>query len=130
VTAVDHGADLVNLTACETELGEITTDGVVGLRQAFLRAGCRALTMSMWSIPTDETVEQIGDFYSHWLANSRGPQSRRTKRCAPPLARVRDSPNSGYSGHPIFWMGIFYVGDPGDLPGVPADNGEPTNNAL
>jgi CHAT domain-containing protein len=125
-----RGTDLVNLTACETGLGQVTADGVVGLRQAFLLAGCRALTMSMWSIPTDETVDQIVDFYSRWLADSRGAAAspyeafRAAQRGA--LARARNSPKSGYSGHPFFWAGVIYAGDPGDLPETPGRE-EPTN---
>jgi hypothetical protein len=51
VTAMNlQGPERVNLTACETGLGEVTPDGVVGLRQAFLLAGARALTMSMLEV--------------------------------------------------------------------------------
>jgi tetratricopeptide (TPR) repeat protein len=134
VTAVDlRGTDLVNLTACKTGLGEITTDGVVGLRQAFLLAGCRALTMSMWSIPTDETVEQIGDFYSRWLADSRGAtvspyQAFRAAQLVA-LARARSTSKSGYSAHPFFWAGMIYAGDPGDLPERPIRS-EPSTNST
>src|SRR5262249_23745362 len=41
------GTELVSLTACETGLGAVTPDGIAGLRQAFLAAGARSLTMSM-----------------------------------------------------------------------------------
>jgi tetratricopeptide (TPR) repeat protein/CHAT domain-containing protein len=116
-----QGTELVNLTACETGLGEVTPDGVVGLRQAFLLAGARALTMSMWEVPAGETTTQMGDFYQRWLG---GPAARRATttrygafRGAQLAALARARQTYG-GGHPFYWAGTVYVGDPGDLPVV------------
>ena len=77
VTGMDlEGTELVNLTACETGVGAVTPDGVAGLRQAFLWAGARSLTMSMWEVPVTEVTAQIETFYSRWLdvpAGQAGP---------------------------------------------------------
>lgn len=51
-----QGTELVNLTACETGLGEVTPDGGAGLRQTLLLAGARSLTTSMWEVPVEETT--------------------------------------------------------------------------
>lgn len=112
-----QGTELVNLTACETGLGEVTPDGVVGLRQAFLLAGARALTMSMWEVPADQTAQQISQFYDNWLGGEgKRPASRyEAFRAAQLTALARARQNEG-AGHPFFWAGIVYVGDPGDLP--------------
>jgi CHAT domain-containing protein len=113
-----RNTELVNLTACETGLGEVTPDGVVGLRRAFSLAGARSLTMSMWEVPADETASQIYDFYKNWLAGTA--QAQATSRYAAfhasqlaALARARE--NHG-AGHPFYWAGVVFVGDPGDLP--------------
>jgi CHAT domain-containing protein len=111
-----QGTELVNLTACQTGLGEVTPDGVVGLRQSFLLAGARSLTMSMWEVPAEETGRQISNFYERWLGEGKETrkmtryQAFRSAQLAA-LARVRQRGG----GHPFYWAGLIYVGDPGDL---------------
>jgi CHAT domain-containing protein len=116
VTGMDlRGTELVNVTACDTGLGEVTPDGVAGLRQGFLLAGARSLTMSMWEVPPKETTQQIGAFYERWLGvkgTSRYKAFRASQQQA--LKHARDT--YGGAGHPLFWAGVVYVGDPGDLP--------------
>jgi CHAT domain-containing protein/tetratricopeptide (TPR) repeat protein len=121
-----YGTELVNLTACETGLGDVTPDGVAGLRQAFLWAGARALTMSMWEVPVDETTSQIADFYARWLddGDGRAPAARYAAFRGAQLAALRAVREKHGSGHPFFWAGTVFVGDPGDLssrpPGAPS----------
>ena len=122
-----QGTELVNLTACETGLGEVTADGIVGLRHAFLLAGAHALTMSMWEVPTAETTEQIRDFYTAWLDGPKKNQQKAISRYQAfrssqlaALDRSRNGNNKKTRGisHPFYWAGIVYVGNPGDLPPV------------
>jgi tetratricopeptide (TPR) repeat protein len=113
-----HGTELVNLTACETGLGEVTPDGVAGLRQAFLLAGTRALTMSMWEVPAEETTGQIVDFYDRWLSGNKSgqPTTRYGAFRAAQLAALARARREYGAGHPFYWAGVVFVGDPGDLP--------------
>ncbi len=114
-----QGTDLVNLTACETGLGEVTPDGVAGLSQGFLLAGARSLTMSMWEVPAEETTQQIGDFYHRWLGNEgKGstPEHRYEAFHAAQLQALTRARQDHGTGHPFFWAGMIFVGDPGDLP--------------
>jgi CHAT domain-containing protein/Tfp pilus assembly protein PilF len=114
-----QGTELVNLTACETGLGEVTPDGVAGLRQAFLLAGARALTMSMWEVPAEETTQQISDFYDRWVGSEgkgRKPAARYEAFHAAQLAALARARQNHGSGHPFYWAGTIFVGDPGDLP--------------
>ena len=116
VTGMDlQGTELVNLTACETGLGEVTPDGVAGLRQAFLLAGARSLTVSMWEVPADETTAQVSDFYDRWLGGTKHVARYEAFHAAQLAALARARQDHG-SGHPFYWAGIVYVGDPGDLP--------------
>lgn len=117
-----QGTELVNLTACETGLGEVTPDGVAGLRQGFLLAGARSLTMSMWEVPADETTHEIGDFYNGWLGNQgqgKQPQHRYEAFHAAQLAALSRARDEHGAGHPFYWAGTIFVGDPGDLPALP-----------
>jgi tetratricopeptide (TPR) repeat protein len=115
-----QGTELVNLTACETGLGEVTSDGVAGLRSAFLMAGARSLTMSMWEVPAVETTEQIADFYERWLGGSAGTKAATRYEAfrAAQLGALAQARQRYGAGHPFYWAGVVYVGDPGDLPQV------------
>ena len=113
-----QNTQLVNMTACETGLGEVTPDGVAGLRQAFLLAGARSMTMSMWEVPAQETAEEISDFYSRWLGEGKGPRTETRYEAfhAAQLAALKRARENYGAGHPFYWAGVVYVGDPGDLP--------------
>lgn len=120
VTGMDlDGTRLVNLTACETGVGSVTAEGVVGLRGGFLLAGARAITMSMWGVPVEETTQQMLDFYGLWLGSPEAqnlpgvPYQAFHKSQLAALNRAR---KINGAGHPFLWAGTVYVGDPGDLP--------------
>jgi CHAT domain-containing protein/tetratricopeptide (TPR) repeat protein len=122
------GTELVNLTACETGIVEVTPEGLAGLRQAFLWAGARALTTSLWEVPVEETTSQLAEFYARWLdeENGRGSAGRYAAFRASQLAALAQARKAHGSGHPFFWAGTVFVGDPGDLPsrqGVPSSGG-------
>lgn len=114
--------DLVVLTACETGLGVsqhasgaslsgIITPGqaVSGFRQAFLVAGAKSLVMSMWRVPDKPSIEQIENFFKLWLI-SKLPRYQAFHSAQ--LAALKLARSKFGSGHPIWWAGFVYVGDP------------------
>ena len=60
--------DLVVLSACNTALGEISSQGVSGLQQAFKRAGVQTMIMALEPVRDDATQVLMTTFYSLLLS--------------------------------------------------------------
>lgn len=63
-------ADLVVLTGCDTALGKITGDGVIGLSRAFLGAGADSVIGSLWEVDDIKTTFIITEFYGNLSRNT------------------------------------------------------------
>lgn len=61
------GLDLVVLSACQTGLGEITSDGIFGLQRGFKKAGAGTLLMSLWNVNDEATAILMSEFYRNLL---------------------------------------------------------------
>lgn len=62
-----RGTGLVVLSACETGMGDITSDGVWGLQRAFKIAGAKTLILSLWEIAEEPTEQFMTIFYHEYL---------------------------------------------------------------
>lgn len=123
VMALDlNGTELVVLATCETGLGvsqgtqstgmkQPTGESVAGLRQAFSIAGARSVVMSIWSVPLDQTVKQMETFLNAWLSRGTGRYSAFRESQLSALATARQHAGNG---HPFWWAGFLYIGDPDD----------------
>jgi len=60
---LDLNAELVVLSACDTGLGSITGDGVIGLSRALITAGTPSVIVSLWAVPDAPTAELMTEFY-------------------------------------------------------------------
>ncbi len=60
-------ADLVTLSACQTGLGKLLSQGMIGLSRAFLAAGARSLLVSLWRVDDEATKEMMIAFYREYL---------------------------------------------------------------
>ena len=58
-----RGLELVVLSACESGLGKISSEGVDGLQRGFKKAGAQAIIMSLRSVKDKETAEFMTCFY-------------------------------------------------------------------
>ena len=64
IAELELAADFVNLSACETGLGRIYRgEGIVGLTQAFLIAGAKSLSVSLWQIDDEVTRSFMTGLY-------------------------------------------------------------------
>lgn len=62
------GTSLIVLSACETALGDISSDGVYGLQRAFKMAGVSTIVMSLWEVDDKATSLFMSNFYKSWLS--------------------------------------------------------------
>lgn len=97
------GTDLVVLSACETGLGEITSEGVFGLQRAFKKAGVQTLIMSLWKVDDNATSLFMRTFYKQWLGG-------KSKHAAflDAQAAVRECKESDYS-NPYYWASFIML---------------------
>ena len=102
IAAMDlSGIDLVVLSACETGLGEITSEGVFGLQRAFKKAGVQTLIMSLWKVDDNATSLFMQTFYKHWLDG-------KSKHEAFSIAQSTVSDNESYS-NPYYWAAFIML---------------------
>lgn len=93
-------ADLVVLSGCETALGRITGDGVIGLSRSFLGAGADSVIGSLWNVPDIPTASLVTDFYDNLSENTDKAGALRQAM----LETMKKYPN------PRDWAGFTLVG--------------------
>jgi CHAT domain-containing protein len=101
VSLLSLRARLVVLSACETGLGNISGDGVIGLSRAFMGAGARSVVVSLWTVPDAATAELMQSFYT---ALGRGRDAAQALRAAMLVTRT-------HHPDPLDWAGFILVGD-------------------
>lgn len=62
-----YNTDLAVLSACQTGLGKIESDGVFGLQRGFKMAGVNSLMMSLWEVDDDATQLLMTEFYRNYV---------------------------------------------------------------
>jgi CHAT domain-containing protein/lipopolysaccharide biosynthesis regulator YciM len=94
-------ADLVVLSACDTGLGTITGDGVIGLSRSLIAAGTPSVIVSLWSIPDAPTAELMTEFYRQ---RQQGKDKAQALRQAM-LVTMKSHPNPGE------WAAFTLIGE-------------------
>jgi CHAT domain-containing protein/tetratricopeptide (TPR) repeat protein len=96
-----RSTELVVLSACETGLGIVDdSEGVLGVRRAFVIAGARSVVCSLWKVPDEATKQLMICFYS-FINNGIRPAA------ALKLAKNKMREN-GFI--PREWSGFIHIG--------------------
>ena len=105
-------AALVVLSACESGLGRATADGVLGLGRAFLRAGARAILLSLWRVNDDATAYLMRQFYEGLVGTGAGLKGKRLDVAAA-VQRAQVATRDNISNDASIWGPWLLVGDGG-----------------
>ena len=60
-------AEMIVLSACETGVGDIRGEGVVGLSRALIAAGVPSVVVSLWNVEDESTSLLMQSFYQNLL---------------------------------------------------------------
>jgi CHAT domain-containing protein len=98
-------AQLVVLSACDTGLGDVTGDGVVGLSRSLIAAGAQSTVVSLWAVPDAPTAALMTTFYRELQQGRNKAQALRQA-----MLQTRETyPN------PLAWAAFVLVGNPNPL---------------
>ena len=67
--------DLVVLSACQTGLGDLSNEGVLGLQRGFKKAGANTILMSLTKVDDEATKILMVEFYNNLMAGKSKHQS-------------------------------------------------------
>ncbi|MCP4406579.1 MAG: tetratricopeptide repeat protein [Gammaproteobacteria bacterium] len=99
-----ENTDLVVLSACETNLGDLSAgDELVGLTRALIFAGTPSVIASLWAVEDETTSLLMERFYTH-LRDGVGK--------AEALRQAQIEVRTEYP-NPYYWSGFVLSGDPG-----------------
>jgi CHAT domain-containing protein len=70
----DYPAELIVLSACQTELGKnVNGEGLVGLTRGLMYAGAARVAVSLWSVNDKGTSVLMQEFYKEMLQGNKTP---------------------------------------------------------
>lgn len=97
------GVDLVVLSACQTGLGELHPEGVLGLQRAFKLAGVNTILMSLWKVDDEATRLLMEHFYDGMLdGKSKSESLKAARETLRKQERYKD---------PHFWASFILLDD-------------------
>jgi hypothetical protein len=109
-----HQTELVVLSACQTQLGQLSAgDEVVGLTRAFMFAGAPTVVASLWSVDDAATALLMERFYGH-LQTGLG------KSAALRQAQLDLLQDAIYRDDPYYWAAFVLSGDGGQVSPIAA----------
>ena len=114
ISALDlRGLDLVVLSACQTGLGEITGDGVLGLQRGFKKAGAKTLLMSLWKEALSAAQRNLREYETEITVKSNGnltpSQIRRLRMQGKSVEQRTEVKKVRPYSHPKYWSAFILL---------------------
>jgi len=103
----DLGADLVVLSACQTNIGKLARgEGVLGLGRGFVQAGAGSVIASLWNVNARAGGRVLNDFYQTLgQGATKGMALHRAQ-----LSYLDDETMRDVEKSPYLWAGLTYYG--------------------
>ncbi len=98
-----RGLDLVVLSACETALGDINSNGVYGLQRGFKKAGANTILMSLGKVDDEATRILMVEFYRNLTNGKTKQQSLKNAQ-----KHLRQVENGKYDD-PKYWASFIML---------------------
>ena len=95
--------DLVTLSACQTALGDITQDGVIGLQRGFKKAGANTILMSLDKVDDEAAKILMVEFYKNLMSGKSKLQSLKDAQ-----KYLREYDNGEYD-KPEYWASFIML---------------------
>lgn len=95
--------DLVTLSACKTAMGDLSSEGLVGLQRGFKKAGANSLLVSLDIVSDHATYLLMSEFYKHLFA---GCSKRESLQRAQYYVKTY---NNGMYKHPRYWTPFILI---------------------
>lgn len=118
IPAVRLEKSLVFLSACETGQGWPTSDGVIGLGRAFLRANASCVVVSLWCANDAATHFLARRFYETLLDSGAKAsvaealrQAMLDTRAELEARKIKDSEGNVLEAQPVNWAPFFVLGN-------------------
>ncbi len=99
---LDLNAELVVLSACDTGLGNITGDGVIGLSRSLFIAGTPSVIVSLWKVPDAATAFLMTEFYRNLQEQKLDKAQALRQAMLTTMKRYRN---------PIKWAAFTLIGE-------------------
>jgi tetratricopeptide (TPR) repeat protein len=101
ILELNLNAELVVLSACNTGMGRLTGDGVIGLSRSLISAGTPSVMVSLWAVPDAPTADLMMEFYQNFQRTGDKAQALRQAM----LKTMQQHPN------PRDWAAFTLIGE-------------------
>ena len=116
VFGLDLRAELVTLSACNTGLGRVSGEGVVGLARAFIYAGTASVLVSLWRVADTVATTEMERFYRGLIRTGGNKAAALAAAQREMIALLREGRIQSPSGRvldedPLLWAPFVLVGE-------------------